>query len=162
MDIEIQIKTLPNQPGVYQYFDKNDVIIDGGNSHYMDTQRREIALKKHGINYVGCGVSGGEIGAREGASLMFGGSKEAYNVLKPILNAISAKDNSGKPCQLYVGADGAGQRHFLGSAGAHDRIGAHAHFGHAVEVARHSGHFGRAQGFKARLFQRIPDVPRQP
>jgi len=96
---------------ILPFIDKNDVIIDGGNSHYMDTQRREIALKKHGINYVGCGVSGGEIGAREGASLMFGGSKEAYNVLMPILNAISAKDNSGKPCQLYVGADGAG--HFV-------------------------------------------------
>jgi len=91
--------------------EEGDIILDGGNSHYEDTQRRVKILEKKKILYVGCGVSGGEVGARQGASLMFGGSKEAYKILSPILNRISAKDKTGKPCQAYFGADGAG--HFV-------------------------------------------------
>jgi 6-phosphogluconate dehydrogenase len=91
--------------------EEGDIILDGGNSHYEDTQRRVKVLEKKKILYVGCGVSGGEVGARQGASLMFGGSKEAYKILSPILNRISAKDKTGKPCQAYFGADGAG--HFV-------------------------------------------------
>ncbi|MGB2503330.1 MAG: decarboxylating NADP(+)-dependent phosphogluconate dehydrogenase [Flavobacteriaceae bacterium] len=88
-----------------------DIIVDGGNSHYEDTQRRVKELEKRKIFYVGCGVSGGEVGARHGASLMFGGNKEAHKILRPILERISAKDKAGKPCQAYLGADGAG--HFV-------------------------------------------------
>ncbi len=88
-----------------------DIILDGGNSHYEDTQRRVKELEKRKIFYVGCGVSGGEVGARQGASLMFGGNKFAHKILRPILESISAKDKAGKPCQAYLGDDGAG--HFV-------------------------------------------------
>ena len=91
--------------------DEGDVVIDGGNSHYPDTQRRARQLEKKNINFVGCGVSGGEVGARFGASIMFGGSKKAYENLCPILNKIAAKDFSGKPCQGFMGKEGAG--HFV-------------------------------------------------
>jgi len=91
--------------------EEGDVIIDGGNSHYPDTQRRAQQLEKKNINFVGCGVSGGEVGARFGASIMFGGSKKAYENLSPILNKIAAKDFSGKPCQGFMGKEGAG--HFV-------------------------------------------------
>ena len=88
-----------------------DIILDGGNSHYEDTQRRAKELEKRKIFYVGCGVSGGEDGARHGASLMLGGNKSAHKILRPVLDSISAKDKAGKPCQAYLGADGAG--HFV-------------------------------------------------
>jgi 6-phosphogluconate dehydrogenase len=87
-----------------------DVIIDGGNSWFKDTRRRAEALQRHGLHYFGLGVSGGEEGARHGPSLMPGGSKEAYPLIQPILEAIAAKTDSG-PCVTYVGADGAG--HFV-------------------------------------------------
>jgi len=90
---------------------EEDIIIDGGNSYFKDTRRRALELEKRNIHYVGCGVSGGEVGARNGASLMFGGSKEAYKNLSPFLKNISAKDSKGKPCEAYMGADGAG--HFV-------------------------------------------------
>jgi len=90
---------------------EEDIIIDGGNSYFKDTRRRALELQKRNIHYVGCGVSGGEVGARNGASLMFGGSKEAYKNLSPFLKNISAKDSKGKPCEAYMGADGAG--HFV-------------------------------------------------
>ena len=91
--------------------DQEDIIIDGGNSYFKDTRRRALELQKRNIHFVGCGVSGGEVGARNGASLMFGGSKEAYKNLSPFLKNISAKDSKGKPCEAYMGADGAG--HFV-------------------------------------------------
>ena len=87
-----------------------DIVIDGGNSYFKDTQRREADLKAAGLNFVGMGVSGGEEGARYGPSLMPGGSREAYDHLRPILEAIAAKSDSG-PCVSYVGPDGAG--HFV-------------------------------------------------
>ena len=114
--------------------------------HVAD-QLRECRLILH--------VSGERIQMRAGLRL----DMAAHHVHRLLCGARHV--GTGQPFAHHK-ADGAGQRHFLGSAGAHDRIGAHAHFGHAVEVARHPGHFGRAQGFKARLFQRIPDVPRQP
>ena len=91
--------------------DQGDIIIDGGNSYYQDTQRREKELKKRKIYYIGCGVSGGELGARHGASFMFGGSKVAYRTLTPILKSIAAKDKADMPCQIYLGTGGAG--HFV-------------------------------------------------
>lgn len=90
--------------------EKGDIIIDGGNSHFTDTQRREKELKEKGIFLVGSGVSGGEEGALWGPSLMPGGDKSAYEKVKPIWEAIAAKVNDG-PCVTYLGPDGAG--HFV-------------------------------------------------
>lgn len=87
-----------------------DVLIDGGNSWYEDTRRRESELKPTGIQFVGCGVSGGEDGAREGPSLMPGGSAEAWRAISGVFEAIAAKTESG-PCVTHVGPDGAG--HFV-------------------------------------------------
>jgi len=96
--------------GLKPYLEKGDIIIDGGNSHFEDTQRREKALKAEGFNFIGSGVSGGEDGALWGPSLMPGGDKTAYEQLKPIWEAIAAKVNDG-PCVTYLGPDGAG--HFV-------------------------------------------------
>ena len=87
--------------------EKDDVIIDGGNSHYTDTLRRVKALEGTGINFMGMGVSGGEQGARTGPSMMPGGNEEAYLHLRPVLESIAAKVN-GEPCVAYLGKGGAG------------------------------------------------------
>ncbi|MBK9770392.1 MAG: NADP-dependent phosphogluconate dehydrogenase [Candidatus Obscuribacter sp.] len=92
------------------YLEKGDIIIDGGNSHFVDTQRREAALAKEGLRFIGSGVSGGEEGALWGPSLMPGGDKQAYEELRPIWEDISAKVD-GSPCVTYLGPDGAG--HFV-------------------------------------------------
>ena len=84
-----------------------DVVIDGGNSFFRDTQRREVAMRARGIHFVGMGVSGGEEGARYGPSLMPGGARAAYDLLRPVLESIAAKTASG-PCVAYIGPDGAG------------------------------------------------------
>ena len=89
---------------------KDDVVIDGGNSWFKETQVREAALAPTGICFVGMGVSGGQSGARKGPSLMPGGKKSAYDSLRPVLEAIAAKTASGA-CVAYVGPDGAG--HFV-------------------------------------------------
>jgi len=88
----------------------DDVIVDGGNSLFTDTQRREAVLSARGARFIGMGVSGGEEGARHGPSLMPGGARPAYDHLRPILESIAAKTDSG-PCVTYVGPDGAG--HFV-------------------------------------------------
>ena len=87
-----------------------DVLVDGGNSWYLDTRRREGALREAGLQFVGCGVSGGEDGARFGPSLMPGGSREAWTALRDVLEAIAARSYAG-PCVTHVGPDGAG--HFV-------------------------------------------------
>ena len=87
-----------------------DIIIDGGNSYFEDTRRREKDLKAEGLNFIGSGVSGGESGALWGPSLMPGGAREAYEQIRPIWEAIAAKVDDG-PCVTYVGPDGAG--HFV-------------------------------------------------
>lgn len=87
--------------------DKGDIVVDAGNSFYLDTIRREKYYKELGFNFVGMGVSGGEEGARFGPAIMPGGSLEAHTYLKPILEAISAKVD-GEPCTTYIGSDGAG------------------------------------------------------
>lgn len=89
--------------------DKGDVLIDGGNTNFHDTMARNAKLDKSGINFIGMGVSGGELGALEGPSLMPGGQKEAYDLVAPILTKIAAKaDEDGKPCVTYIGPNGAG------------------------------------------------------
>src|SRR5215211_6128770 len=87
-----------------------DVVIDGGNSHFPETERRESALAEKGIEFLGVGVSGGEEGARYGASIMVGGNPEVYEHVGPIFEASSAKVN-GEPCAAHVGAGSAG--HFV-------------------------------------------------
>ena len=90
--------------------DKGDIIIDGGNSHFTDTERRNIELEKKGYHFIGMGVSGGEDGARRGPSMMPGGDKNAYKIVEPILKKIAAHVN-GEPTVAYMGVRSAG--HFV-------------------------------------------------
>ena len=90
--------------------DPGDIVIDGGNSFYENTRRREKDMKAAGFNFIGSGVSGGESGALWGPSLMPGGDPAAYEQIRPIWEAIAAKVDDG-PCVTYVGPDGAG--HFV-------------------------------------------------
>ncbi|MGI9166853.1 MAG: NADP-dependent phosphogluconate dehydrogenase [Pyrinomonadaceae bacterium] len=92
------------------FMEKGDIIIDGGNSYFVDTERREKALKTEGLNFIGSGVSGGEKGALWGPSLMPGGDRNAYEQIRPIWEAIAAKVDDG-PCVTYIGPGGAG--HFV-------------------------------------------------
>ena len=92
------------------HLEKGDLIIDGGNSHYSDTERREALLAGNEIEFLGVGVSGGEEGARHGASIMVGGKPEVYEHVRPMLEAASAKVN-GQPCAAHVGNSSAG--HFV-------------------------------------------------
>jgi 6-phosphogluconate dehydrogenase len=90
------------------FLTKGDIIIDGGNSHYPDTQRREAFLKSKGIFYIGTGISGGEEGARHGPSIMPGGSVEAWPHVKDIFQSIAAKASDGQPCCDWIGEGGSG------------------------------------------------------
>src|SRR5882724_4414359 len=92
------------------FLDKGDIIIDGGNSHFTDTERREKALKTEDLYFIGSGTSGGEKGALWGPSLMPGGDKNAYEQIRPIWEAIAAKVADG-PCVTYIGPGGSG--HFV-------------------------------------------------
>jgi 6-phosphogluconate dehydrogenase len=87
--------------------ESGDLIIDSGNSHFKDTDRREKSLSKRGIRFLGMGISGGEYGARHGPSLMPGGSEEAYNRVRSILE-VSAAQVKGEPCVTYLGPGSAG------------------------------------------------------
>ncbi|ROT86763.1 NADP-dependent phosphogluconate dehydrogenase [Bifidobacterium mongoliense] len=87
-----------------------DIIVDGGNSYFKDTIRREKEIRARGLHYVGCGVSGGEEGALNGPSLMPGGTDESWRTLGPILKSIAAVAE-GEPCVTHIGKDGAG--HFV-------------------------------------------------
>lgn len=90
--------------------EEGDIVVDGGNAHFEDTRRREARLREHGLHFVGTGISGGEVGALEGPSIMPGGSKESYAALGPILESIAAQVD-GEPCCAWMGPDGAG--HFV-------------------------------------------------
>ncbi|MBU5440588.1 NADP-dependent phosphogluconate dehydrogenase [Paenibacillus sp. MSJ-34] len=89
------------------HLDEGDIIIDGGNAYFPDTQRRNKELEAKGIRFIGAGVSGGEEGALKGPAIMPGGQESAYKLVEPILTAISAKVG-GDPCCTYIGPDGAG------------------------------------------------------
>lgn len=89
------------------YLDKGDIIIDGGNTFFQDTVRRNKELAGLGLNFVGTGVSGGEEGALKGPSIMPGGQREAFELVRPIFEAIAAKVD-GEACTTYIGPDGAG------------------------------------------------------
>lgn len=88
-----------------------DVVIDGGNSNFTDTNRRVAQLREHGIHYIGAGISGGEEGARFGPSIMPGGAIEGRPLVQPIFEAIAAKAADGEPCCAWIGPEGAG--HFV-------------------------------------------------
>ncbi|MGH4050106.1 MAG: NADP-dependent phosphogluconate dehydrogenase [Clostridium sp.] len=89
------------------YLSKGDIVIDGGNSFFMDTVRRSKKLQDLGFKFIGAGVSGGEEGALKGPAIMPGGEIEAYKLVEPILIAIAAKVD-GQPCCTYIGENGAG------------------------------------------------------
>ena len=90
------------------YLEPEDIIMDGGNSFYKDTQRRYEYVTAKGFKYFGIGVSGGEEGALNGPALMPGGNKESYEEIQPVMEAIAAKADDGKPCCTYIGENGAG------------------------------------------------------
>ncbi len=92
------------------HLETGDILIDGGNSHFTDTEIREKFLAEKGIEFIGVGISGGEEGARHGASIMPGGKREIYEHVAPILEAASAKVN-GEPCVAFMGNSSAG--HFV-------------------------------------------------
>ncbi len=92
------------------HLEKGDIIIDGGNSHFSDTERREAYLNEKGLEFLGVGVSGGAEGARHGASIMPGGKREIYTQVEKIFEAASAKVG-GEPCVAYIGKNSAG--HFV-------------------------------------------------
>ncbi len=87
-----------------------DLVLDGGNSHYRDTKRRAAAARARGIEYLGVGISGGEDGARNGASIMVGGPRDAFERAAPLLASLAARAD-GQPCLGWMGGDGAG--HFV-------------------------------------------------
>ncbi len=92
------------------YLEPGDILMDGGNSYFQDTIRRSRELATWGIRFLGIGVSGGASGARSGPSLMAGGDRSAYDLMAPVLTAITAQVK-GEPCCTYTGADGSG--HFV-------------------------------------------------
>ncbi|GIO32238.1 MULTISPECIES: NADP-dependent phosphogluconate dehydrogenase [Paenibacillus] len=89
------------------HLQEGDILIDGGNAYFPDTERRYKELQAKGIRFIGAGVSGGEEGALKGPAIMPGGQKDAYELVEPILTAISAKVN-GDPCSTYIGEGGSG------------------------------------------------------
>ena len=90
------------------HLEREDILIDGGNSFFRDTDRRADDLEAAGFRFVGMGVSGGEEGALRGPSMMPGGPREAWDALSPILRAMAAKAEDGDPCVAYMGPRGAG------------------------------------------------------
>ncbi|WP_313470182.1 NADP-dependent phosphogluconate dehydrogenase, partial [Carnobacterium sp.] len=94
--------------GLLPHLDAGDVLIDGGNTFFKDTMRRNEELAESGINFIGTGVSGGEEGALLGPAIMPGGQKEAYDLVAPILEKIAAVAEDGEPCVTYIGPNGAG------------------------------------------------------
>ncbi len=92
------------------HLEKGDIIMDGGNSFFQDTMRRQKELDEKGIHFLGIGVSGGAEGARRGPSMMPGGNRTAYNKVKPIMEAVAAKVGK-QPCVTYLGEGGVG--HFV-------------------------------------------------
>lgn len=90
------------------HLQKGDMVMDGGNSHFTDTERRILACKKKGIQYMGVGISGGEQGALEGPAIMPGGDQQAYSLVKPYLEKVAAQNQEGQKCCTYIGPGGSG------------------------------------------------------
>ncbi|MCA0931134.1 NADP-dependent phosphogluconate dehydrogenase [Lutimonas saemankumensis] len=96
---------------LFPLLEEGDIVIDGGNSHYLNTKKRFDLAREFGIEFIGAGISGGEEGARKGPSIMPGGSAESYGQVSDILESIAAKDDFGKTCCAYIGPEGSG--HFI-------------------------------------------------
>jgi 6-phosphogluconate dehydrogenase len=94
-----------------EVLDSGDIVVDGGNSHFMDTKRRIDSMMEKELHFIGSGISGGEEGALKGPSIMPSGNQEAYAKIQNYLEAIAAKDGDNKPCCTYVGREGSG--HFV-------------------------------------------------
>ncbi|MEX2366235.1 MAG: NAD(P)-binding domain-containing protein, partial [Pseudohongiellaceae bacterium] len=114
-----------------------DILIDGGNSLFTDSQRRSDDLTPQGIHFVGCGISGGQDGARFGPSMMPGGDESAWPALKPILQAISAKTEAGEACCEWMGNGGSG--HFVKMVHNGIEYGDMQMIAEIYDVLRHSG-----------------------
>ena len=97
--------------GLLPFLSRGDIVIDGGNSNFKDTARRLDELEDSGILFVGAGISGGEEGARNGASIMPGGNEKAWGKIKPYLQKIAAKLPNGEPCCEWIGGGASG--HFV-------------------------------------------------
>lgn len=97
--------------GLLPYLEAGDIVIDGGNSNWEDSERREAYLRERGVHFVGAGISGGEEGALNGPAIMPGGAVEAWESIKPIFQKIAAKAKDGSPCCSWVGSGGSG--HFV-------------------------------------------------
>ena len=97
--------------GLFPFLNEGGVLIDSGNSHYIDTEKRVQKLKKHGIGFVGCGMSGGTYGALNGPCLMPGGEEASWSNVKDLLQSIAAKDEQGNLCCEWIGPGGSG--HFV-------------------------------------------------
>lgn len=94
-----------------KFLEPQDIVIDGGNSHYLETGRRMQEFQKQGLIFIGCGISGGKEGALKGPSIMPSGQEKAYLKIQKYLEAIAAQDANGKPCCVYIGKEGSG--HFV-------------------------------------------------
>jgi 6-phosphogluconate dehydrogenase len=109
--ILVMVKAGPAVDGVIAdlapHLDRGDVVLDGGNSFFEDTRRREAALRERGLRFLGAGISGGEEGALHGPSIMPGGPADAYDDVRDVLETIAAEVD-GVPCCTHVGPDGAG------------------------------------------------------
>src|SRR5215475_12800149 len=134
--------------------DPGDIVIDGGNSFYENTRRREAEMKAAGFNFIGSGVSGGESGALWGPSLMPGGDPKAYEQIRPIWEAIAAKVDDG-PCVTYVGPDGAG--HFVKMVHNGIEYGDMQLIAEAYDIMRKG--LGLAAGDLASVFQKWNQGP---
>ncbi len=114
-----------------------DILIDGGNSRFQDTERREKELKSRGINFFGMGVSGGEEGALKGPSMMPGGDERAYRTMEPLLRSMSADDGAGGKCVTHIGPGGAG--HFVKMVHNGIEYGAMQLIAETYAVMQHAG-----------------------
>ena len=129
---------------VRPFLESGDILIDGGNALFHDTERRAAALESHGIKFFGMGVSGGEEGALWGPSLMPGGDREAYDALRPVLERIAAKAPAdGAPCVAYCGSGGAG--HFVKTFHNGIEYGDMQLIAEAYDLMRHIGGLGHEQ-----------------
>lgn len=133
------------------HLDTDDIVIDAGNSHYRDSERRATFLKEKGLRFVGLGVSGGEEGALRGPSMMAGGDRTAYTVLAPLLTAMAADDGSsslitgdtGRKCIAYFGSAGAG--HFVKMIHNGIEYGLMQIIAESYDLLKHVGGYSNAQ-----------------
>jgi len=123
--------------------EKGDIIIDGGNSHYPDTERRAEELNKKSIQFLGLGVSGGEEGALNGPSMMAGGDKAAYDLVEPLLTQMAARDSEEGKCVSYLGSGGAG--HFVKMVHNGIEYGVMQLIAEAYAILKNIGGFSNAQ-----------------